>query len=274
MKLSSEQLATFDEQGYAFFPACFSEDEVALLRTEANSVLKLDRKEIWREKGGAPRAAFAAHKFNPVFDLLSRHPRVIEPLVQLFGESVYVHQFKLAAKAAFEGDVWQWHQDYVTWAREDGMPEPRAMNVAVFLDDVLPINGALMLIPKTHKRRGADGGHKNKKSVSDYPLWTLDEETVKRLAWEAAGPNGIGIIAPTGKAGSVLMFHGNLVHASPPNLTPYPRRIVYLTLCAVSNHITKFARPEWIAQRDFTPLSSTDDGALLDYVRSKRVAAE
>ena len=49
-------------------------------------------------------------------------------------------------------------------------------------------------------------------------------------------------MAPTGKPGSVLMFHGNLVHASPPNITPYPRKIVYLTLCACSNHITKFTR--------------------------------
>jgi ectoine hydroxylase len=67
---------------------------------------------------------------------------------------------------------------------------------------------------------------------------------VARLASEG------GIVAPTGKPGSVLMFHGNLVHASPPNITPYPRKIVYLTLCAVSNHITKFTRPEWIAHRD------------------------
>jgi ectoine hydroxylase len=56
-------------------------------------------------------------------------------------------------------------------------------------------------------------------------------------------------VAPTGKPGSVLMFHGNLVHASPPNITPYPRKIVYLTLCAVSNHITKFTRPDWMILR-------------------------
>src|SRR5256885_3078029 len=37
-----------------------------------------------------------------------------------------------------EGDVWQWHQDYGTWARDDGMPEARAMNIAVFLDEVFP----------------------------------------------------------------------------------------------------------------------------------------
>jgi hypothetical protein len=28
-----------------------------------------------------------------------------------------MHQFKLNAKAAFEGDVSQWHQEYGTWAR-------------------------------------------------------------------------------------------------------------------------------------------------------------
>ena len=31
------------------------------------------------------------------------------------------------------------------------MPEPRAMNIAVFMDEVMAINGPLMLIPKSHK---------------------------------------------------------------------------------------------------------------------------
>jgi ectoine hydroxylase len=102
----------------------------------------------------------------------------------------------------------------------------------------------------------------------------LDKETVTQLAQEAAGADGVGIVAPTGKPGSVLMFHGNLVHASPPNITPYPRKIVYLTLCACSNHITKFTRPEWIAHRDFTPIEPVDDDALIEYARAHRVAAE
>jgi len=272
MKLSAEQLKAFDEQGYVFFPNCFSEEEIELLRIEADNILRLDRKEVWREKSGAPRTAFAAHRFNKVFEVMSRHPRLVEPLMQLFGEPVYVHQFKLNAKAAFEGDVWQWHQDYGTWARDDGMPEPRAMNIAIFLDDVLPINGALMIIPKSHRQGVLSAGHD--KTTTSYPLWTLDKETVTRLAKDAAGPDGVGIIAPTGKAGSVLMFHGNLVHASPPNITPYPRKIVYLTLCAVSNHITKFTREEWIAHRDFTPIEMVSDDALVEYARAHRTAAE
>jgi ectoine hydroxylase len=49
---------------------------------------------------------------------------------------------------------------------------------------------------------------------------------------------------------------------------------VYLTLCAVSNHITKFTRPEWIAHRDFTPIVPVRDDALIAHARAHRVAAE
>ncbi|MBV8507518.1 MAG: phytanoyl-CoA dioxygenase family protein, partial [Alphaproteobacteria bacterium] len=107
-------------------------------------------------------------------------------------------------------------------------------------------------------------------TTTSYPLWTLDKETVTRLAQEG------GIVAPTGKPGSVLMFHGNLVHGSAPNITPYPRRIVYLTLCAVSNYIRTPTRAEWIAHRDFTPIRPVADDALLKFARSyyKRAAAE
>jgi L-proline 4-hydroxylase len=272
MTLTAQQIRQFDEDGYLFFPNCFAEEEIALMRIEGEKILKLDRQEVWREKTGAPRTAFAAHTFNEVFRLLAHHPRLVEPLQQVFGEPVYVHQFKLNAKAAFEGDVWQWHQDYGTWARDDGMPEPRAMNIAVFLDEVYPFNGALMLVPKSHKHGTLAAGHD--KATTSYPLWTLDQETVTRLCHEGEQDGQPGIVAPTGKPGSVLMFHGNLVHASAPNITPYPRKIIYLTLCAVSNHITKFTRPEWIAHRDFTPIVPVADDALIEHARTHRVAAE
>ena len=68
--------------------------------------------------------------------------------------------------------------------------------------------------------------------------------------------------------------HGNLVHASPPNITPYPRKIVYLTLNAVSNYIRTPTRPEYIAHRDFTPIQTVEDDALLRLARAHRQAAE
>jgi ectoine hydroxylase len=70
------------------------------------------------------------------------------------------------------------------------------------------------------------------------------------------------------------MFHGNLVHGSAGNITPYPRKIVYLTLNAVSNYIRTPTRPDYIAHRDFTPIQPVDDDALLRLARAPRQAAE
>jgi ectoine hydroxylase len=228
-----------------------------VLKRELPGIFAQDRKENVREKDGKTvRTTFAAHTFNEAFRRLGRHPRMVEPVMQLLGGPVYMHQYKINAKAAFDGDVWQWHQDYGTWARDDLMPSPRAMNIAVFLDDVTEFNGALMFIPKSHKRGVLEAGHDI--VTTSYPLWTLDRETVARLVKEG------GLVAPKGPAGSMLMFHCNLVHASPGNLSPFDRTIVYLSLCHVENHIRWFKRPEWIAHRDFTPIEPLGDDCLLE----------
>jgi ectoine hydroxylase len=61
----------------------------------------------------------------------------------------------------------------------------------------------------------------------------------------------------------MILFHSCLVHASTSNLSPWNRVSVYLSLCAVSNHIRRFKRPEYIAHRDFTPIECLPDDCLL-----------
>lgn len=265
MQLTSEQIETFHTEGWFFLPEVFSTEEVDLLRDEAVAIYEQHRPEVWREKSGAPRTAFAAHTYNEAFRLLGTHPRLIKPVEQIFGEPVYMHQYKINAKSAFTGEVWQWHQDYGTWKRDDGMPEPKAMNISVFLDEVMAINGPLLLVPRSQTAGDLKASHDI--STTSYPLWTLDEDTVTLLVEEG------GIVAPTGKPGGVLMFHGNLVHGSSGNITPFPRKIVYLTLNAVSNYIRTPTRPDFIAHRDFTPIVPVEDDALSRLARSRRPAA-
>ena len=74
MSLTAQQLAQFADEGYLFLPDCFSEQEVAVLRDEAEAIYATNRQEVWREKTGAPRAAFAAHTYNEAFRLLGTHP--------------------------------------------------------------------------------------------------------------------------------------------------------------------------------------------------------
>ena len=145
MKLTAEEVAKFEDEGYLFFPNKFSSAEAKVLKNAAGDVYAMDREEVWRESSGVARTAFAAHTYHEAFMRLGCHPRLIGPVSQLLDGQVYIHQYKVNAKAAFDGDVWQWHQDYGTWKRDDDMPEPRAMNIAVFLDDVTAANGPFCL---------------------------------------------------------------------------------------------------------------------------------
>ena len=259
MRLSPQEVERFEREGYLFFPSLFSAAEMRVLQDEVPRLFGQQRLENVREKGrDAVRTNFAAHLYSRPFARLARHPRMVEPIVQIFGEAVYMHQFKINGKMAFDGDVWQWHQDYGTWQRDDDMPEPRAMNVAIFLDEVNEFNGPLMFIPGSHNLGVIEAAHDV--ATTSYPLWTIDNDTIARLA--ARG----GIVAPKGPAGSMILFHSCLVHASTSNLSPWNRVSVYLSLCAVSNHIRRFQRPEYIAHRDFAALECLPDDCLLrDY---------
>jgi ectoine hydroxylase len=258
MHLTRQQIEEFDQTGYLFFPSVFSAEETKVLKQAAIDVYQQHREEVWRENSGVARTAFAAHTYNDTFRRLGAHPRLINPVMQLLDGPVYIHQYKVNAKAAFDGDVWQWHQDYGTWARDDLMPEPRAMNIAVFLDDVTAANGPLIFLPGSHKHGVVDAGHDLE--TTSYPLWTLDRDTVTDLYQQG------GCVAPTGEAGSMLLFSSLLVHASPPNISPMDRTIVYLSLCHVDNHIRQFKRPEWVAHRDFTPITALGDDTLSELV--------
>ena len=260
MHLTKEQKEVFDKEGYLFFPSHFSQKEIQYLSSAVPELYEIREEYNFREKGSdAVRTNFAAHLYSTPFAKLARHPRMIRPVEDLLQEKLYMHQFKINGKMAFEGDVWQWHQDYGTWFNDDLMPSARAMNVAIFLDEVTEFNGPLLFIPGSHKKGVIKANHDL--TTTSYPLWTIDNNLIKQLVDRAGGHDG-GIVSPKGPAGSMIVFHSCLVHASSNNLSPFNRISVYLSLCAVSNHIRRFKRKEYIAHRDFTPIECLPNDCL------------
>ena len=260
MHLTKEQKEVFDKEGYLFFPSHFSQKEIQYLSSAVPELYEIREEYNFREKGSdAVRTNFAAHLYSTPFAKLARHPRMIQPVEDLLQEKLYMHQFKINGKMAFEGDIWQWHQDYGTWFNDDLMPSARAMNIAIFLDEVTEFNGPLLFIPGSHKKGVIKANHDL--TTTSYPLWTIDNNLIKQLVDRAGGHDG-GIVSPKGPAGSMIVFHSCLVHASSNNLSPFNRISVYLSLCAVSNHIRRFKRKEYIAHRDFTPIECLPDDCL------------
>ena len=255
MKLTDTQIAQFRDDGFLILPSLFSPEEVAVLKAELPRLFAERRPENFREKrSDAVRTAMALHLRSDVYARLVRHPRLVGPARQIRGDGLYVQQVKVNAKAAFSGDVWQWHYDFATHHGEDGVPEPLALNLHVLLDEVNEFNGPIVFIRGSH-RRGASPATLDAKTTS-YPLWVVDNETVSVLVAEG------GLVAAKGPPGTVLIFGDTLVHGSSINMTPWPRTIFSLILNPVANALTRHKRPDHQHHRDLTPVAPLGDGCL------------
>jgi ectoine hydroxylase len=258
MRLNAEQIRQFHEEGFLILPNLFSKSEIDILRAHQEALFKEERPENIREKqSGETRTAFALHRRDDAFGNLARHPRLIEPAREILqDDELYIQQVKVNVKAAFVGEVWQWHYDFATHHEDDGVPEPLALNLHVFLDDVTHFNGPLWFIPRSHKM-GPVGAQADTESTS-YRLWVVDNEMVAKLVHNA----GDRLVAATGPAGTGLIFGDAMVHGSPPNISPWHRRIFSVIANPVSNKQTRFWRPDYIHERDFTPIETPPDDCL------------
>jgi len=257
MKLDDTQLAQIRNNGFLILPDLFSPAEVAAIRAELPSLFAEETDaNIVEKEGGAVRTSMGLHQRNALFDRLVRHPRLVRPAQQIAGPELYIQQVKVNVKAAFDGDMWQWHYDFATHHHDDGVPAPLALNLHILLDEVNHFNGPLYFIPGSHKTGPAPAYHDT--SSTSYPLWVVGREPVAELA-EAGG-----LVAATGGIGTGLIFVDTLVHASPANMSPWDRSIFSLILNPVSNAQTTFARPEHKHHTDFTPVEPLADDCLLD----------
>jgi ectoine hydroxylase len=175
------------------------------------------------------------------------------------------------AKVAFEGDVWQWHQDYIFWLKEDGLPSPRIVNAIVFLSDVNEFNAPLLIIPGSHKEGVIEVPALHEDETTQASTWisnltaklrySVNKETVTRLV------QNYGLESLKGPAGSVLFFDSNLVHASANNISPFDRNMVLITFNSVENIPIKreTSRPDFLVSRDYSSIRPVADDAILAF---------
>ena len=52
MQLTAQQIESYEQDGYLFFPNAFSAEETGVLKQAALDIYALQREEVWREKTG------------------------------------------------------------------------------------------------------------------------------------------------------------------------------------------------------------------------------
>lgn len=255
MKLSEAQLEQYEEQGFLLLHAYFSSSEIEFVRSEVPALLSKESKaRVFEENRRAVRAIHGCHLESEVMRRLTMHPKMLAPVGQIIKSEVYVYQFKINVKAAFDGESWPWHQDFKHWQEEDGLRSPQILSAAVYLDDINEFNGPIYIIPGSHKEAVLEteelemSGWK-KKYRADL-RYSVSRETVTKLIEKR------GMISTKAPPGSVLFFHSNLVHGSASNITPRNRWLVIVTYNSVNNvpASTREPRDEFLVGRDHAPL--------------------
>ncbi|MCP1314512.1 MULTISPECIES: ectoine hydroxylase [unclassified Halomonas] len=246
--LSQEQLDEFERKGFLFIPNLVSGAELDELCDDITALMNNDEYRnqefsITEPESNEIRSLFAVHKLSKRLGELAFDERVAGAARQIIGDDPYVHQSRINYKPGFAGKGFNWHSDFETWHAEDGMPRMHAVSASLILTDNHEFNGPLMLIPGSHREfvpcLGETPKDNHKSSLKAQEVGVPSPEALTELVAK------YGIEAPKGKAGGLLLFDCNTLHASNANLSPDPRSNVFFVFNRPDNRCGEpFAAPQ------------------------------
>ena len=258
--LSETELAQYERDGFLVFNNFLDQNTVRQFREDLRAYE--DDESILRSEGTITepgkqeiRSIFGIHELSDRFDRLTRDPKILAMVRQLLGSDAYIHQSRINFKPGFHGKGFDWHSDFETWHAEDGMPRMRAVSFSIALTDNTPFNGPLMLIPGSHKTFvpcvGRTPEDNYQSSLKKQELGVPNNRDLAAMADE------YGIKAPTGPAGSLIIFECNTLHASNANMSPWPRSNLFFVYNSVENQLQapfcgNKPRPDFLGNRSHT----------------------
>lgn len=242
MRLTADERAQFQRDGYIVRERAFAPGELAALRATAEAVIAAVVQHAQRPDAGAVFTLGDGHRIqfssrtaiqwewnegsravrliepfthlHPRFDRLWSDARFVEPMKDLLGaDAVDPYTCKLNLKRPREGSEFPWHQDYTYWYAFTPTTAHEIATAILFLDDVDADNGCLRVLPGSHHRGPAPRDPTDPTKFLADP--TRIDATQERL-----------IAAP---AGSLLCFGSLMLHRSSPNRSARQRRAILLS---------------------------------------------
>jgi phytanoyl-CoA hydroxylase len=241
--ISDRDVAFYREQGYLVVKDVLDQGQLGTLREAVAEMLAgargltanndiYDLEDSHTPAAPRVRRLKLPHRNHPAFGTLIRSPALVDLMKPLLGESIRLQTSKLNLKSAGYGAPVEWHQDwaYYPYTNQD------VLALGVLLDDFTEDNGAMMVVPGSHKG-----------PVYDHHS---DGRFCGAMDPEASGfdfSKAIKLLAP---AGSITLHHARTVHGSAPNLSGASRNFLLYEAMAAD---------AWPLAGTFAPFSDLDE---------------
>ncbi len=223
--LTDAQIGFYREQGYLLVEDVFTAEELAELNRVTDGFIHrargltasdatLDLAPDHSAEHPKVRRVKNPTQQHDAYDRAMRNPRLLAILQDLLGPAVRFDHAKLNIKPVGGGAAIEWHQDWAFYPHSND----DLLAVGVFLEDVKPESGPLMVMPGSHKGAVYDHHHEGVfVGAIDPAVLSADRERA---------------VALTGPAGAVTFHHVRTLHASTENLAARERRLLLFSYAA------------------------------------------
>jgi len=216
MRLTNEQQAAWERDGFLGIEELFQEDEIPSIIAEVDSVLVEVREEA-RAAGRPVEQILASGVYvglsvkRAFFRKVACDPRLLDPLEGLIGPEIGFLSDKVVFKDQAVDYESPWHQDWAYWGGS------HKISVWIALDEATCENGCLRILPGSHR---AAVEHDQARNVPGFG---------NRLDPAERGLDMSRAVTLPAHPGTGIFFHDLTLHASLPNRSGKDRRALIIT---------------------------------------------
>jgi ectoine hydroxylase-related dioxygenase (phytanoyl-CoA dioxygenase family) len=224
--LTRDQISRYQEHGFLAVEKVLQLDLMEEARAVVDEFVEQSRQVTEHtsvfdlEPGHTPEAPRVRRlkepcAIHPIFDRISRSEAILDIVAELIGPAIRYQGSKLNMKAAAFGSPVEWHQDFAFYPHTND----DLLAVGVALDDCTLENGCLLMIPGSHR----------------WPILDHHQDGVfvGAIDVEREAVDVSRAMPVTVRAGGITLHHTRMLHASAPNTSSQPRRLLLLQLAAV-----------------------------------------
>ncbi len=221
----------FNDDGFVILKKVFSEQQLQPIRKLTDEIIAYGEQELedpfrkfYLRHRTDQGVLYDLFQRQPEFQELAKNPKILDKLEEVFGENISLYENSLVYKPRGKRNAVPWHQDFISRPKE-----PLKYIGWIALDDVRIENGAMKVIPGSHKFGFLKWFRVKGETHHDrIDLSQLDIENAVYMELDA---------------GDVLIFNQLIVHSSDECNSEKPRRAYRISYAGMDEVIVPRGTP-------------------------------